>query len=137
MCAQVVAKRQMPGFLLPTAFAQVNMVRAWPLDGFLEERIDAIELAKRDVPIPKRLEDENIGPEWVEGCDRDLDVDHGLCGKPGHCRRAHMLYARRETAKRASNLTSLRLEHARPRGIVRDESDQVTYRSRLEIAAPW
>src|SRR5262245_1077656 len=126
MCAQVIAKREMPGFLHSASFAKVNMVRAWPLGRFLEEGIDAIELTKRDVPIPERLEDANIGPERVEGIDRDLDVDHGLCSKPGHRRGAHMLHARCEIAKRASYLTSLRLEHVGPRGIVRDEGDQVT-----------
>ena len=58
MIAQVIAKRQMPCLLLAAALAQVHMVRARPLGRLLEEGIDAIELAERDVNValgPKKL----------------------------------------------------------------------------------
>src|SRR5262245_59159918 len=126
----------MPGFLLSAAFAQVNMVCTRPLGGLLEERIHAIELAERDMHVAEGSEDANVRLKGVEGRDRDLDVDHGLCGEPGHCRGPHVLDAQRETTKRASDLTSLRFEHVGPCGIVWDERDQVTHQSRVARAAP-
>ena len=51
---QMIPKHEMHPLLLSAAFAQMNMMRAGPLDRLVKEGIHKIESAERHVTIPKR-----------------------------------------------------------------------------------
>ena len=84
MCTQIVPKRQVLPLLLSSGLAQMNMMRAGPLDRLLKEGVHEIEIAERDVTIPECSHRIHVATVRRQGSNRDLNVDHRLCGKPGY-----------------------------------------------------
>ena len=84
MAAQVIAKREMPAFLIRADDAQVTVVRARPFGWLLKERIDEVKRTQPNVVIANSGESLHEDAHWFQGRDGNLDVDHWFGSQAGN-----------------------------------------------------